>query len=164
MTATIDKRKEDLNQELQKDIADARLNARMNHLTSVGLMIVALLCSVAAAAVGIIGASAASSRVAGVLAIMPPLIAFVVANLKIDGKACWYFNKVNALDRLRIRLLYELPETPSVDNIAAIAHDRSEVVDKMEKSWDTQLVLDWSTLSKPAHVMDINRAGASDRP
>jgi hypothetical protein len=121
-------------------------------------MIFALMCSAAAAVAGIIAKEATA---AGIFAILSPLIAYIVANLKLDGKACWYFNRVNALDALRSRLQYELPENPSADNIAAIAHDRSVLVDTMEKMWDKQLVLDWSALSKPAHVMDFARQSSS---
>ena len=45
----INKRKEELRDELTRNISEARFNARMNHLTSVGLMILALMCSTAAA-------------------------------------------------------------------------------------------------------------------
>jgi hypothetical protein len=59
------KRKDKLSYELSKNINEARWNARMNHLSSVTLMIVALLCSVAA---GIEGFFRENARVAGALA------------------------------------------------------------------------------------------------
>lgn len=69
------KRKDKLSYELSKNINEARLNARMNHFSSVTLMIVALVCSVAA---GMVAFFTSHKNVAGVLAILPPLIAFIV--------------------------------------------------------------------------------------
>jgi hypothetical protein len=70
-------------------------------------------------------------------------------NLKLDGKACWYFDKLNAFEALRTRLLYELPDPPTLDNIAAAAHSRTTVVDALEQDWNKNLMLDWTALSKP---------------
>jgi hypothetical protein len=151
-SSAMNKRKQDLRNEITHDIKNARDNARMNHLTSVFMMVIALLCSVAAAVSGLI---AKNPQAAGLLAILPPLIAFIVTNLKLDGKACWYFNKVNAFEGLRSRLLYELPEHPSADNIAAISRERAGVVDNMEKFWDQHLRLDWSVLTKPPVLVDF---------
>jgi hypothetical protein len=151
-SVAINKRRQQLGHELTEDIRDSRKNAKVNHLTSVVLMVIALLCSVVAAVFGLI---LKEPKTSGALAILPPLIAFIVTNLKLDGKACWYFNRVNAFEALRSRLLYELPEPPSADNIAAVSHDRTIVVETLEKDWDQHLMLDWSALSKPPTVTGV---------
>jgi hypothetical protein len=132
--------------ELNSNIREYRRLARVAHWTSVIFMAIALGCSIAA---GIFGLVAHMPRVSGVLAILPTLIAFVVVNLKLDGKACWYFDKLNAFEALRTRLLYELPDPPTLDNIAAVAHSRTTVVDALEQDWNKNLMLDWTALSKP---------------
>lgn len=138
-------RKKALQSDLENVIERSFKKARGNYRLSLGLMSVALGCSVAA---GIFGVFARMPRIAGGLALVPPLIAYVVANLKVDGKSRWHYRRIVALHALRSRLLYELPESPGVDDIAAVSSSWTTLNEKTQKEWDDNLALDWSGLSK----------------
>jgi hypothetical protein len=141
----ISKRITDLTHDLDQDINRTLRNARLNYTSSVLLMLIALGCSLGAGCVGLI---ARIPRHLGVLAFLPPLIALVATTLKLDGKARWHCKKLNGLEVLRSRLLYELPDPPSVDNVAAVANSWTHLNETMEEEWNQSLDFDWSVLAK----------------
>jgi hypothetical protein len=47
-------------------------------------------------------------------------------------------------------LLYELPESPSADNVAAISADYREFEEQMEKAWE-KFAYDWAAVLKKKH-------------
>lgn len=136
------RRKEDLNRELLRSIEGESRLAHVNHRLSVTLMNIALGCSVAAAIIGIF--FNVSPKIVGGIAVLPPLIAYIAVNLKLEGKSSWHYRKREALSALRSRLLYQQPEVPSADNIAAIAKSWEELNLKMREEWDRSLTLNWS--------------------
>jgi hypothetical protein len=138
-------RKRALTQELDGQIAYSENKAICNHWISLILMLVALGCSVTAAIIGIF--LSVSSKIVGGIALLPPLIAYGVVNMKFDGKSSWHYRKSKMLSSLRSRLLYQQPEAPTVDNIAAIARERDELDLKMQAEWDKTLVFNWSGMS-----------------
>lgn len=87
-------RKNALQNDLDNVIKRSFKKARGNYRLSLFFMTAALGCSVGA---GIFGVIAHMPRAAGALALMPPLIAFVVANLKLDGKTGWHYRRIEML-------------------------------------------------------------------
>jgi hypothetical protein len=47
---------------------------------------------------------------------------------------------------LRRRLMDELPESPSADNVASISAAWRQFEDLMEKSWEEDLAFSWTSL------------------
>jgi hypothetical protein len=92
------RRKDQLDNELSSLIRHETAIARWNHSSSLGLMILAVGCSFAAAAVGLLLDS--RGKIAGGLAILPPLIAFIAISLKLDGKSSYHYRKRDALEAL----------------------------------------------------------------
>jgi hypothetical protein len=76
-----------------------------------------------------------------VIAFIPGSIGLILATFKPDGRASWYYRRYHALFALRYRLLFELPENPSPDNVAAISAARSALDEKMQKEWDETFAL-----------------------
>jgi len=136
------RRKTALEKELSDEEKRASFSAYANHWLSVILMTAALGCSVLAAILGFF--TETSSKVIGGIAILPPLIAFIAANLKFEAKNSWHARRSDGLSSLKSRLLYQLPEPPTLDQIAAISRDRDELESKLQAEWDRNLLLKWS--------------------
>jgi hypothetical protein len=139
-------RKKALLKELETDIAASYRYANMHHQISGCLMLVALGCSVGAFVGGVWGR--VDGKTLGGLAGLSPLIAFLAVNLKLEAKSSWYFRINDAFSSLRSRLEYQIPEIPTVEDVAMIAKDRENVKSAMQKEWDRGLAFDWSVFEK----------------
>jgi hypothetical protein len=140
-TSEATRRKLDLARDLEAQIAYARDKAVCNHRISLSVMLVALACSVAAAIGGVF--FGVRPQIVGGIALLPPLLAYAAINMKFDGKSSWHYRKVYSLESLLSRLLYQLPEHPTVDNVAAIAHERDTMHVQMQSEWDRTLAFNW---------------------
>ncbi len=67
------------------------------------------------------------------------------STLKFQEKSNWHYRRKNGLKSLRRRLLYELPESPTTDNVAAISESFRQFEDLMLKSWEEELAFNWAT-------------------
>src|ERR1700719_544593 len=109
MTPEIQKRAERLERELSSAISHANLRARVNHWIALVLIAGALLSSAAASLGAFTGWN---NNLIGALALVPGIAALIETTLKFQSKSNWRYRKVDALNALRRRLLYELPEVP----------------------------------------------------
>ena len=150
-SSELEARKDSLNSKLNASIHKASSRAKSNQITSFMLMIIALLCTVAAAICGIVFDL---GKWAGALAIMPTLIAFVASSLKLQGKAQWHYRREGELRTLRSRLKYQLSESPTADQIAAVAKSWDDMEKRMQADWERNLSFDFAALSQRSHVMD----------
>jgi hypothetical protein len=107
--------------------------ARRAYCSSQLLIGLSLSCSITAAICGIV--FHVSPEIVGGIAALPPLVAFIASNLKLDLRENWYYRKTSVLETLRSRLLYQLPEVPTVDNVAAIAAARDKLEIEMQTEW-----------------------------
>lgn len=106
-------------------------------------MLLALLCTVVAGAIGFFVPKADPKVIAG-FAVFPPLIAYVATKLKFEGKNSWHARLYDGLNTLRSQLLYQLPELPTLDQVARIAAERDALEIEMQAEWDRWLLLDWT--------------------
>jgi hypothetical protein len=153
-------RKTALEKELSRDAWWATFSAYANHWLSIISMVIALGCSVAAATLGVFTQTPA--KVVGGIAVLPPLIAFVAGNLKFEAKNSWHARRSDGLSKLRSRLLYQLPASPTLEQIAAIARDRDDLETRLQTEWDKTLLLKWAGVfsHRPAlHAGDSSDEG-----
>jgi hypothetical protein len=142
----VKKRITDLTEELDSGISYDHLRDVVNHWTAFAFMLLALAASAAAAIGGISGYLTAKQ--AGLFAAVPGAIALIASTLKFQEKSNWHYRRKNGLKNLRHRLLYELPESPTADNVAAISQGFREFEDLMRKSWEEELAFSWATFSR----------------
>jgi len=161
-SSEVQKRIAALNQELKDAARDQSRFAKRAYLSSQFLLGSSLSCSIAAAICGIV--FHVRTETVGAIAALPPLIAFIASNLKLDLRENWYYRKTAILETLRSRLLYQLPEVPTVDNVAAIAAARDKLEVEMQAEWYqtiTRAIFD--NLNKTAPMPRSNEAsGAQD--
>jgi hypothetical protein len=153
----VQSRKNSLLGELETAVRKAHSNGKSAYLWSQFLFICALSCSVIAAAVGLF-ANNVSAKTVGGIAALPPLIAFIGANLKLESRSRWHYEKEYVMDALRSRLRYQLPEQPSVDDIAAIASERDKQNARLEDKWQETNVISWVDLLKAKKPPDDKSA------
>jgi hypothetical protein len=136
---------ETLTQELDSAISNSQPRARGNYWTSVILMIIA----VGASVVGGVGGLSAKfgSQVTGVLALVPGAIALLASNIKWQDKSNWHYRRKNESLALRSRLLLQLPEEPTADNVAAVAKDRDIMEARMNKEWEEKFSLNFAVFA-----------------
>ena len=153
-------RKMTLVNELQAAVRKAHGNARSAYLWSQFLFMLALGCSVAAVISGLF--FPISAKIVGGIAALPPLIAFIAVNLKLEARSRWHYKKSYGMDALRSRLLYQLPEEPTVDNIAAIAEARDKLNAAMEEEWQTTMIVNWGEMLRLKSTPAPRSGGSSD--
>jgi len=68
--------------------------------------------------------------------------------MKFQEKSNWHYRRKDGLKSLRRRWRYELPESPTVDNVAAISKGLRQFEDLMQKSWEEELAFSWATFSR----------------
>ncbi len=135
-----------LQQELNSAIEHYRRLAVSNYRFALALMIVTLIASALAGLGGIFFGFGA--KLTGGIALLPGITALIGSVLKPQGRANWHYKKKDALNALRRRLLYELPESPSPDNVAAISNDWASLDKQMNEEWERNYILDWSSFAK----------------
>jgi hypothetical protein len=110
-------------------------NSRWNYFAAQGMSWGSLAASSAAALLGLIPSSVDKWVVGGLAALSTALIA-ASRQLGFQQKANWHYRKVDRLRALQRRLLYELPISPTADNIAAISSALSAIDIEMSKEWE----------------------------
>jgi hypothetical protein len=138
------RRKTELNDELYDAVGYSESKAVGNYRLSLALMALALSCSLAAGVLGIF--TSVPSKIVGGIAVLPPLIAYIAVNLKLEDKSSWHYRKGHALRVLKSRLMYQLPEAPTVDNVAAIADERDKLHVRMQEEWERSLRFNWAAI------------------
>jgi hypothetical protein len=132
-SSEVQSRIERLANELQQAAKQESHRAIRQYFSSQTVLILSLGCSAAAAISGI--GFLVSPRIVGTIAILPPLIAYLATSFRLSVRENWYYRKSVALEALRSRLLYQLPEEPTADNVAAIAAARDKLVTDMQQEW-----------------------------
>lgn len=140
------RRRDALVRELESDIWRELWLARSCHWGSLLFLFSLLAASVLAGALGFF--TNTPSKTIGGIAILPPLIAYVAVNVKLEAKNSWHARMVDGLRRFRSRLVYELPEFPALEQIAEIAKKRQEFEEIMQAEWDKTLLVDWTGILK----------------
>ena len=135
--------------ELETESRSAHVRAKVDHWTSVILMLFAL---VASGVAGIGGLSKAfSATTTGAIAFLPGLLMLVATILNFEGKSGWHYRKKHRLDDLRDQLVLQLPESPNADQIAQLSKKRNKCIFKMQEEWEKKFSLNWSRVSQGSH-------------
>jgi hypothetical protein len=135
-----------LQDELKQAIEHYRRLARRNYGFALLLMTLTLAASAVAGVGGLF--FGLSGQITGGLALLPGILALVATVLKPQDRANWHYRKKDDLNALRRRLTYELPESPSPDNVAAISSAWSDLDKGFNEEWEKNFALNWSPFSK----------------
>jgi hypothetical protein len=135
-----------LNTELERTTTHYRNLGRRNYGFALLLAVSALIASAAIAIGGIL--FDASGKVLGVIALVPAIATLIGTVLQPQGRSSWHYKKKDKLNALRRRLLYQLPESPSADNVAAIAKEWDGIDDEMNEAWEKNLSIDLSPITR----------------
>jgi hypothetical protein len=133
LSLEVKSRIERLDRELEDAAKQQRRDASKSYYSSQAMLFASLVCSLAAAISGIF--FGVSPKIVGGIATLPPLIAYLAVSFRLELRQNWYFRKAVALEKLRSRLLYQLPEEPTVENVSAIAAARDTLVSDMQREW-----------------------------
>ncbi len=114
------KRKEELLNEFALSINHHRKWQRANHYASIFFMGASIASSFVAPFLGVIGAD---KMYVSVTALLPGLVVGLASAFNNGGRAEWNDKRKNGVNELRRRLLYEVPDPPSIEDIASISVD-----------------------------------------
>jgi hypothetical protein len=135
-TQALEDRKSKLLVDIENDRKSYLRNARWNYFTAQGMSWGSLAASGAAALLGLIPSPSVDKWVVGGLAAISAALIAASRQLGFQQKANWHYRKVDRLRTLQRRLSYELPISPSADNIAAISSALSAIDTDMSKEWE----------------------------
>lgn len=139
-------RMSEMKQELDENIQHQTALARTNQNIANTLMATAVITSFLAGVGGLFFGW--KKEIIGGLAIVPGFITFAVAAMKLQEKASFHFRYREGLKTFRGRLLFQLPECPSADNIAAIDKDLSAFRLQMQTEKDSHSAFDFGQFKK----------------
>ena len=148
-TPEIENRIDLLKTELATGSKRALFRAKIDHWISIILMLLALGASGVAGIGGLSGVL--SIKQTGAIALLPGVLALFASVLKFEGKSGWQYRKQQALDDLKDQLLLQLPESPTPDQIAAISRKRNELIRDMQREWEREFSLNWSSVQQVRH-------------
>lgn len=133
---------DELRRELDDAIENAKIRAKGDYWISFFLMLIALGASAVA---GIGGLSEKfGSQLTGSLALIPGAIAVLASNLKFQQKSNWHYRRCRASLALKSKLVLQLPETPTVDDVATLAAERDAMEVSMEREWVEKFSLNFA--------------------
>jgi hypothetical protein len=139
------KRKSELTDFLQNDIEKENKSALVCRWASYVLMLLTL------AAVGIAGIGGTSGYLTGTqtgfFALIAAFLVLVAGRYKFQEKDAWHARKRNRFIDLKDQLLFQ-PESPSIDNIAAISKKRIGAIHTSQEECESELTLDWSKVPR----------------
>jgi hypothetical protein len=143
---TINERVQDLQTRLQKATNEERIRGDMLHFLTVLTIGIAVGASAVAGIGGIL--FHLDSKIVGGIALIPGVAGVAATSLKLQPKANFHFRKKNSLVGLERRLLYELPEQPSAENVAAISKAWTELDQTTHDAWEKDFAFNWTTSPK----------------
>ncbi|HUJ93446.1 MAG TPA: hypothetical protein VLW46_00625 [Candidatus Bathyarchaeia archaeon] len=118
---------------LKSALEDQRLKserrAALLDYISLGLAVIALGCTVAAAVLGIF--TSVPSKIVGGIAGLPAVIGSVALALKVDVKASWHYRKAVKTRALLRRLCFEGPEPMTTEYITSISAEFNRLDETM---------------------------------
>jgi len=143
--------------ELQKKISDILVDldysislytrlARLNYKFSLLLSYATVVSSLGAGGGGIL--LGLDGKTTGMLALVPVLIATFAMNLKFQDKANWHYMKKDALNALKRRLLYQLPDNPCAKDVAEISEAWNSLDLEMNIRWEKEFAFNWNDYLK----------------
>jgi hypothetical protein len=124
----------DLKQELDGSITRHTRAANRNQFCLQGLVVIGILSSVIAGLGGI--SDQLKPKPLGVLALLPGVVAFIASTMRFQEQASRHTRYKEGLRALRERLLHQLPECPTADNVSAISKDSNSLRLQMQKEKD----------------------------
>lgn len=147
MNLELKERKDCLCREMDHSIARSERLGRNTHWVAIVLMCGAITASFLAGLAGLSGAL--STRTIGILSLIPGAIALFATQFKPQLRSSWHYRKANKFKALRSRLLYEQALDPDPEQIALIARDRAEMIERMQTEWDRLFGLHWHAFAEP---------------
>jgi hypothetical protein len=111
-------------------------SARLNYGGAQLIRFVSSTAGVAAALLGLIPSQAVEKWEVGVVAAISPALIAAGRQLGFQQKANWHYRKVDRIKTLQRRLTFELPASPSADNLAAVSRAWSALDTDMSKEWE----------------------------
>jgi len=127
--------------ELDKDITLHGNNAQKLLFVVQFMMIVTVLSSILAGFGGLL--KLWKQETVGALALVPGIMAFIAATMRFPEKATRHARFRDGLMALRQRLLFQLPENPSAENVAGISKDLTILRARMQKEREA-LAFNWN--------------------
>ena len=137
-TQSLDERKNTLLAEFIFDEKRYLRLARFNYYAAQGLLWASLAASSLAALLGLVPSLSAAIEKwqLGLASALSVLFTTFSQQVGFQQRANWHYRKVHQIRTLRRRLQFELPTSPTADDIAAVSNARSAMDLEMSKEWE----------------------------
>jgi hypothetical protein len=135
-TTVLTERATTMADELENERKKYWKNARLNYAAVQVISLASSAAGIAAALLGLIPILPIQKWEVGLVAAISPALVAASRQLGFQQKANWHYRKVDRITTLQRRLAYELPVSPSPDNLAAISRAWSTLDTDMSKEWE----------------------------
>ena len=137
-TQSLDERKNTLLAEFIFDEKRYLRLARFNYYAAQGLLWASLAASSLAALLGLVPSLSAAIEKwqLGLASALSVLFTTFSQQVGFQQRANWHYRKVHRIRTLRRRLQFELPTSPTADDIAAVSNARSAMDLEMSREWE----------------------------
>jgi hypothetical protein len=137
-TSILDERKNALLAEIMADESRYLRLAKSNYYSAQGLLWASLIAGGLAALLGLVPSFSAGVEKWQLGLVSALSVAFTTFSRQVGFQqtANWHYRKVDRLRALQRRLKFELPASPTADNIAAVSSSLSATDLQMSKEWE----------------------------
>ena len=125
-----------MRRQLEGEITAYRRWGQTNYQIARALLWVSSITGIAAAVLGLVPFDKIEKWEIGILAAISTALISARQQLGLQQKSNWHFRKVDRLKQLQKRLVFELPVSPSADELAAVAGAWSALDIEMTKEWE----------------------------
>jgi hypothetical protein len=139
-TTETQQRKASLGAKFRNDYDKYSRHARWNYHSALTIRWFSAAAGLVAGFLGL--TNVVSSAVVGGIAAAAGILLAFGRDLKFQEKANWHYRRAEGTAAFQSRLEYQLPESPTVDNIAAVAAAYDRFSGDMTKEWEDRLAAD----------------------
>jgi hypothetical protein len=151
MSDEVLEKKKELVAVLQRVVNHERWLAQLNQRTAMILMFLAICASAGAGLAGLSASEKISKQMIGMIALLPGFLALLATTINFDGRARWHYRKKREIDTLLGRLKFEMPSSPSDDQIALIHREKARIDKELDDAYDKEFVLSWKWTGAGQH-------------
>jgi hypothetical protein len=104
----------------------------------------------------LIGLAWKNAALAGALGLIPSVATILISQLQCVRAENWHLRMLADIKGLRYRLLFELPNPPSADQVAAISRELRSTIARLTAEWEK--VAKSGPIEKPIHSARATRS------
>ena len=143
---SVNKRRAELMNFLDIRIKSSKYWRRVNNSSAIFFMATAVVASVASGIAGVSGLL--DSKIVGTIALIPGACALLASSINFDQRTITNRKRQRLFAALSYRLKFELPEPPTLDQLALISREIVKIDEEIDKEYEEKIKLGWTVFQR----------------